>query len=109
MLFEGNLPINAFDDFSQTTCAEDNTPNATEDCVKKKLYRKKKKPQKYCFINSVCNFQSMKSPVELNNLLLKFFCYVTWFDERQNWRPCKRGLFFKSYCFFEIISYWFKN
>ena len=28
---------------------------------------------------SVCNFQSMKSPVELNNLLPKFFCYITWF------------------------------
>ena len=29
---------------------------------------------------SVCNFQSMKSPVELNSLFLKFFCYTTWFD-----------------------------
>ena len=33
------------------------------------------------FINytvfSVCNFQSMKSPVELNSLLSKFFCYIT--------------------------------
>ena len=28
---------------------------------------------------SVCNFQSMKSPVELNSLLSKFFCYITWF------------------------------
>ena len=27
----------------------------------------------------VRNFQSMKSPVELNRLLLKFFCYATWF------------------------------
>ena len=27
---------------------------------------------------SVCNFQSMKSPVELNSLLSKFFCYITW-------------------------------
>ena len=27
---------------------------------------------------SVRDFQSMKSPVELNNLLLKFCCYVTW-------------------------------
>ena len=26
---------------------------------------------------SVCNFQSMKSPVELNSLLPKFFCYIT--------------------------------
>ena len=29
--------------------------------------------------NSVCNFQSMKSPVELNSLFSKFFCYTTWF------------------------------
>ena len=28
---------------------------------------------------SVCNFQSMKSPVELNSLLSKFFRYITWF------------------------------
>ena len=28
---------------------------------------------------TVCNFQSMKSPVELNRLLSKFFCYMTWF------------------------------
>ena len=27
----------------------------------------------------VCNFQSMKTPVELNSLLSKFFCYITWF------------------------------
>ena len=27
---------------------------------------------------SVCNFQSMKYPVELNSLLSKFFCYITW-------------------------------
>ena len=27
----------------------------------------------------------MKSPVELNGLLLKLF-YVTWFDERRQWR-----------------------
>ena len=27
---------------------------------------------------SVCNFQSMKSLVELNSLLSKFFCYITW-------------------------------
>ena len=31
-----------------------------------------------CFSNfSVCNFQSMKSPVERNSLLSKFFCYIT--------------------------------
>ena len=29
--------------------------------------------------STVCNFQSMKSPVELNSLLSKFFCYITWF------------------------------
>ena len=29
--------------------------------------------------NTVCNFQSMKTPVELNSLLSKFFCYTTWF------------------------------
>ena len=80
------------------------------------LMKIQKKHQKYSFIRSICKFQSMKSPVKLNNLLLKFF-YVTWLDERQNWRPCKWGLFFKSYCFFEIFhfsrlkttNYWFKN
>ena len=30
---------------------------------------------------SVCNFQFMKSPVGLNSLFLKYFCYITWFDE----------------------------
>ena len=29
---------------------------------------------------SVCNFQFMKTPVELNSLLSKFFCYITWLD-----------------------------
>ena len=28
------------------------------------------------FDSAVCNFQSMKSRVELNNFLLKFFCYI---------------------------------
>ena len=28
---------------------------------------------------AVCNFQPMKSPVELNSLLSKFLCYITWF------------------------------
>ena len=27
---------------------------------------------------SVCDFQSMKSPVELNSLLSKLFCGITW-------------------------------
>ena len=31
---------------------------------------------------SVCNFQSMESSVKLNRVLLKLFCYVTWFDKR---------------------------
>ena len=31
------------------------------------------------YLISVCNFQSMKSPVELNSLLSKFFCYITWY------------------------------
>ena len=29
---------------------------------------------------SVCNFQSMKIPMELNSLLSKIFCYMTWSD-----------------------------
>ena len=33
------------------------------------------------FIIAVCYFQSMNSPMELNSLLLKLFCYITWFDE----------------------------
>ena len=28
---------------------------------------------------------------------------------RRNWMPCKLGLFFKSYCFFETIVSLFKN
>ena len=28
---------------------------------------------------SVCNFQSVKRPVELNSLSSKVFCYITWF------------------------------
>ena len=62
---------------------------------------------------SVCNFQSMKSPVELNSLLSKFFCYITWFvispDQTRLWTTCKRGLYVKSYCLFETIAQWIKN
>ena len=58
--------------------------------------------------NSVCNFQSIKIPVELNSLLMKFFCYVIWFDVEWHLRPCKRGLFVKS-CFFKLIPKRFKN
>ena len=33
-----------------------------------------------CFTRtSVCNFPSMKGPVELNSLLSKFLCCITWF------------------------------
>ena len=63
--------------------------------------------------NTVCNFQSMKSPVELNSLLSKFFCYITWYvispDQTRLWTTCKRGLYVKSFCFFETIPYRFKN
>ena len=51
----------------------------------------------------------MTSPVELNNFFLKFFCYITYFNETRHWTPCKRGLFVKSHCFFETIAQRFKN
>ena len=40
-----------------------------------------KKHLKYILqvVKSVCNFQSMKSPVKLNSLFSKFACYMTWF------------------------------
>ena len=45
--------------------------------------------QKMKFCITVCNFQSMKSTVELNRLFLKFFCYITWFvispDQTPTW------------------------
>ena len=66
-----------------------------------------------CSFYPVCNFQSMKSLVELNSLLSKFFCYITWFvispDQTRLWTTCKRGLYVKSFCFFETIAYRFKN
>ena len=66
----------------------------------------------YCTIftntNTVCNFQSRKSPVELNSLLSKLFCYITWLvispDYRRHWTTCKRGLYVKSYCSPETIA-----
>ena len=62
---------------------------------------------------SVCNFQAMKSPMELNSLLSKFFCYITWLvispDQTRQCTTCKRGLYIKSYCFFEALAHWFKN
>ena len=42
MLFDWNLPINAFEDFSKTTYAEDKTPNTKEDCVKKNFIGSRK-------------------------------------------------------------------
>ena len=53
---------------------------------------------------AVCNFQSMKIPVELNNLLSKFFCFITWFVMTRLWTTCKQDLYVKSYCLFEIIA-----
>ena len=57
---------------------------------------------------TVCNFQSMKSPAELNSLFSKFFCFVTWFfmspGQTRHWTAYKRGLQVKSYCFFETIA-----
>ena len=62
---------------------------------------------------TVCNFQSTKSPVELNNLLSKFFCYITWLvispDQRRHWTTCKRDFYVKSYCTFETIAQRIKN
>ena len=62
---------------------------------------------------TVCNFQSMKSSVELNSLLSKFFCYITWFvislDWTRLWTTCQRGLYRQSYCFLETIAQRFKN
>ena len=62
---------------------------------------------------SVCNFQSTKVPVELNNLFPKFFGYITWFavlsHQTRHWATCKRDLYVKSYCFFKAIAQRFKN
>ena len=61
---------------------------------------------------TVCNFQSMKSPVKLNSLFSKFFCCITWFvispDQTRHWTTCKRGLYIKSYCFLETRASRFK-
>ena len=32
----------------------------------------------FVYYKSVCNFQSMKCSVELNSLLSKFYCFITW-------------------------------
>ena len=53
---------------------------------------------------SVCNFQSMNSPMELNSLFSKFFCYitrfVTWHLIRLRMNDLQRPL-----CFSETIAY----
>ena len=49
------------------------------------------------FSSSVCDFQSMKTPVELNSLLSKFFCYITWLDATMDdlqTRPLRQTLLF---------------
>ena len=47
------------------------------------------------YLHSVCNFQSMKAPVELNSLLSNFFCCIAWFsatiDDLQT-RPLRQVL-----------------
>ena len=45
-------------------------------CIEKLRAQKKKKKKNWH--KTVCNFQSMKCSVELNSLLSKFFCYITW-------------------------------
>ena len=45
-LFGLNLPVNAFGDFSQTAYAEDNTPKATGDCLKKLIGSRNRKSLK---------------------------------------------------------------
>ena len=39
----------------------------------------KRKTKLWRHMYPVFNFQCMKSPVELNSLFSKFFCYITWF------------------------------
>ena len=62
---------------------------------------------------TVCNFQSIKSPMELYSFLSKLFCYITWLvispDYTRRWTTCKRGLSVKSYCFFETKAKRIKN
>ena len=62
---------------------------------------------------AVFNFRSMKSPVELNSPLSKFFCYIIWLvispDQTRRWTTCKRGRYDKSYCFFKAIARRIKN
>ena len=44
---------------------------------------------------TVCNFQSLKTPAELNSLLWKFFCYITWLVRHDDYLRCLK---FAEYC-----------
>ena len=66
------------------------------DVANQKLYFHILIPHRMIRLNSdksVCNFQSMKSLVELNSLFSKLFCYITWFsispDQTRQWATCK--------------------
>ena len=48
-----------------------------------------------------CNFQSMKSPMKLNNLLLRYFCCINWFDKSDT-----GGLANEDYLLNPIVSSW---
>ena len=60
-------------------------------------------------LKSVCNFQTMKSPVKLNSLLSKFFCYITvvWWDATLE--TLEMILLCQIPLFRETIAYRFKN
>ena len=60
-------------------------------------------------LKSVCNFQNMKSPVKLNSLLSKFFCYITvvWWDATLE--TLEMILLCQIPLFRETIAYRFKN
>ena len=47
--------------------------------------------------NSVCNFQFMKSPGELNSFYQNSFVIL-------QWTTCKQGFYVKSYYFFETMA-----
>ena len=95
----------------QDTRVNYNKDSVTQRWVEKKKKREKTKKARQTTI--VCNFQSIKSPVELNSLFSKFFCCIIWFvkspDYTRNWTTCKQGLYVKSYYFFETIVCRFKN
>ena len=76
------------------------TEAATQRFSVKKLFLK-------TFQNSpVCHFQSFKSPVEMDGLLSKLSespgCYISWLNAMPD--DLQRGLYVKSYCFFETIA-----